>query len=140
MFNKSHCVISKIYCGDNPNLPPNTATQKYSRKGTRYECMKRGVGIGMWTEKKKNLPANSLQQITYVGEVFEENFVRNGMTNQQQLINKFKTLSPIEKQRLLEKCCKKRNGVVEYRAYNHVLLFLHDHDVRALPPCTIISE
>jgi len=139
-FDKSKCITSKIYCGDKNALPPNTATQKYSRKGTPHECLKKGFGMGMWTEKKKLLPATSLQHITYVGDVFEEHFKNEGMNTQAQLLQKFRALTRANKRNLLLRCCRKRNNVVDYRVYNSVLLFLHEHNVNDLPLCTDIIE
>lgn len=45
----------KFYCGDEDKIP-----DKYSRRGSRYECLKKGVGVGLYIvnkekeEKKKN--------------------------------------------------------------------------------------
>lgn len=37
-----------FYCGKAENVP-----DKYERHGSRYECLKRGFGAGMYSEKKK---------------------------------------------------------------------------------------
>ncbi len=37
----------RIYCGPNNNIPEN-----YDTKGTRYQCLRKGIGVGL------HLPAN----------------------------------------------------------------------------------
>lgn len=32
----------RIYCGDQPNLPPT-----YTDFGSRYRCLRKGVGVGL---------------------------------------------------------------------------------------------
>jgi hypothetical protein len=39
----------KIYCGDKHILP-----EGYDAKGTRYICLRKGVGAGIYTESRKN--------------------------------------------------------------------------------------
>ena len=36
---------------------------KYVKKGSPSECIKKGIGAGIYIEKKKNLTKNSLQNI-----------------------------------------------------------------------------
>ena len=39
----------KIYCGDQKIIPDG-----YDRRGTRFRCLQKGVGIGMGIEQKAN--------------------------------------------------------------------------------------
>ena len=55
-FNKNACIIRKLYCGDG-KIPKDTTVKKYSRKGTSYECLKKGFGIADWEHRKKDFPA-----------------------------------------------------------------------------------
>ncbi len=38
----------KLYCGNKKRTP-----KKYSRMGTRYECMKKGFGIGSYIQREE---------------------------------------------------------------------------------------
>ena len=138
-FNKSNCVIRKTYCG-NGNVPKDTSTQKYSRKGTPYECMQKGYGVSYWIQRKKTLSQNSLQQIIYIGPVFEKNFKKHKIYSQMSLINKLEPLSMTEKKKLLTSICKRKNGGIDQRAFNSVVLFLHQKRVKNLPSCKIVRE
>jgi hypothetical protein len=40
----------KIYCGDNDKIPED---EGYSRRGSRYECLRKGVGVGLYIISKK---------------------------------------------------------------------------------------
>jgi len=33
----------KFYCGDDDDIP-----KKYKRRGSRYECLRKGVGVGLY--------------------------------------------------------------------------------------------
>jgi hypothetical protein len=138
-FNKSNCIIRKIYCG-NGNVPKDTATKKYSRKGTNYECLQRGYGIADWEHRKKNLSQKSLQQIPYIGSAYEANFKKQKITSIDSLFNKIELLSAQQKKELLLKVCRKSTNAVDYKAFNSVLLFLHERRVKDLPQCKIVNE
>jgi hypothetical protein len=38
----------KFYCGNKKRTP-----KKYSRMGTRYECMKKGFGVGSYIQREE---------------------------------------------------------------------------------------
>ena len=38
----------KFYCGDKDEIP-----DKYTRRGSRVECLRRGVGVGMFLKEKE---------------------------------------------------------------------------------------
>jgi hypothetical protein len=53
----------KIYCGNKEELPPS-----YTEFGSRYTCLKRGVGIGLYVipkdkQFKRDVPDDSIQRI-----------------------------------------------------------------------------
>ena len=64
VFDKSKCIIKTVYCGKG-QLGPT-----HSRVGTPYECLQQGIGMIIYTEKKKSIPKKSLLQIKYVSEKF----------------------------------------------------------------------
>lgn len=39
----------KTYCGNSQVLPPD-----YVSFATPYACLRKGVGVGMWTQKRRN--------------------------------------------------------------------------------------
>ena len=140
MFNRSNCIIRKMYCGSKKTVPSG-----YSRKGTSYECLKKGFGISDWQHRKKSLSKNSLQQITYIGPVYEENFKKLGITTIPKLVSTLKTLSKQEKAKILKKACSKKypdskTRVVDQKAVNSVIIFLHDRGMTGLPNCVIVYE
>ena len=138
-FNKSNCVIRKTYCG-NGKVPKDTATKKYSRKGTPYGCLKKGIGVANWEHRKKSLSKTSLQQIPYVGPVFEANFKKKQIYSITSLVNKLQGLSAKEKRGVVVAACKRKNGSLDQRAFNGVVLFLHGRGVKNLPSCKIVKE
>ncbi len=131
--------MRKLYCGDS-TIPKDTATKKYSRKGTRYECLKKGYGTADWEHRKKNLTKTSLQQIIYIGPVYEANFRKKKIYSITSLIKKTENLSVKEKREVIAAGCKRKNGSVDQRAFNAVVLFLHERGVKNLPACKIVKE
>ena len=133
------CIVRKIYCGEG-SIPKDTNDKKYSRKGSRHECLKRGYGAALKQELMKTLPVNSLQRIKYIGPVYEKNFKKNKISSTKTLITKFNSLSKSEKNNLLKKICSRSNGVIDYRAFNSVVMYLYDHGVKKLPGCVLVNE
>ena len=138
-FQRSRCIIRQIYCG-NGKVPKDTRQKKYSRKGTQYECLKKGFGAGNWACLNKNLSPTSLKQIKYIGPVFETNFKKKRIYSTKSLVNKMKTLSAVQKRELLKAVCKRKSGGIDYRAVNSVILYLHSQKVGSLPSCRIVKE
>jgi hypothetical protein len=133
-FNTADCLIPKIWCGKTIIPPPG-----YYKSGTKYECFKKGMGVGTIQEKSKNLNPNSLQNIRYVGNYYEERFKLNKIKNINELITKVSPLSSKDKETLLKKILKNSDGKVDFRSYNSVLLFLNDKRIRNLPSCKKIK-
>ena len=136
-FRLADCAIPSVWCGKS-NTPPKTKPVdmiRYTRPGSRYECMQQGYGAGMYSEKKKGLPKTSLRQIKYVGEVYEANFKRNGISTITHLVNKLRGKSKSVIQNTIRKAVTKKGGVIDKKAYNHCLVYLYFHGVNALPSC-----
>ena len=138
-FSRSKCVIRKIYCGDGP-LPQSTATVKYSRKGTTSECLRRGFGAAAWAQKKGSLSRNNLQQISYIGPVYEKNFKKLKITTILKLLQEMAGKTAEQKKDIIIKACTRKNKTVDHRAVNSVILYLHDHNISDLPNCRIVKE
>lgn len=133
-FDVHRCKIKTFYCGKG-ELP-----EGYTRKGSGFECLKRGFGAGSWTEKKKDLPEKSLQRIKYVGPVYEKKFKEKKINNTDTLIAKLSTMSADKKKKFLEKIFTRKNNTIDYRGFNTVLLFLHAANVKKLPQCVVVEE
>jgi len=131
--------VRKLYCGDG-KIPKDTTSKKYSRKGTSYECLKKGYGIADWEHRKKALSKTSLQQIMYVGPTYEANFKRRKIYSITSLIKKTQNLSVTEKRELISSGCKRKNGAIDQKAFNSVVLFLHERGMKDLPSCKIVKE
>ena len=138
-FNKTACIVRRMYCGDG-KIPKDTATNKYSRKGSTYECLKKGYGIADWEHRKKDLTKTSLQQIMYVGPVYEANFRKKKIYSITSLVNKTTSMSAKEKRDLIAASCKRKNGAIDQKAFNSIVLFLHQRGLKNLPSCKIVKE
>jgi len=136
-FNREDCIIRTAYCGEGA-VPRDTLSKKYSRAGTRGECLQKGIGVGLAQERTKNIPANSLQKIMYIGPVYEEKFKTQKVRNLTQLKSVIATKE--NKRQFIERCCTRKTGTVDQRAVNAVLMYLHDSGVRDLPRCRVIRE
>jgi len=133
-FRVQDCIIPEIWCGDK-NTPPKKKDKIYYKIGTRYECMKKGIGAGMHIERNESLPIDSLQQIKYVGEKHELAFKRAGIKTISSLIREMKGRTSKEMEVILKKILSKSDGVVDGRAYNHVVLYLYKHGIANVPQC-----
>jgi len=139
-FNPDTCIIRKLYCG-NGNIPTNTfnSTHKYSKRGTPYQCLQKGIGMGVWTERHKQLFSESLLNITYVSETIEQNFKKENIETISQLLQKINSLNSQQINRLLNKICKEK-GTINHKAKNTILLFLYNQNIQNLPSCKFIKE
>jgi hypothetical protein len=143
MFNPSECSIPTVYCGKKKKIPTREkdADTHYIRKGTAHECVSKGFGAGINSERAKYLSKNSLQRIKYVGEIFESNFKKKNIYNTDMLIVFSKTLTTSGLKGFLEGVFIKKGGTIDRRAYNSTLLFLYRNGVYAnLPSCTLIKD
>jgi hypothetical protein len=142
-FDHRKCAIPTIYCG-NGNIPKRDydSDSFYYKRGTPYECMQKGYGTGSAIERKKTLAGTSLQQIKYVGEIYEEKFKEHGIDNLNDLIGYAKKHSKTDFaiENLLKNVFTKSNNVLDKKAYNSTLLFLYNKDsVLRLPSCKVID-
>jgi hypothetical protein len=127
-FNEALCHFeSNVWCGE--------GSKKGKKKGTSLECLKKGFGAGASRERKKLLPATSLQQIDYVGEKYEKNFIKNGIktTTQFRAFAAKSTAAKISEK--LKKIFVKKGGGIYVRGYNQALLWLYRHGIGKLPSC-----
>lgn len=129
-FDPRKCLIPTAWCGKGPLPPPAKRRDykqnvKYVREGTKDECLQKGVGAGVHIERKKSLAANSLQNIKYIGDVFEKRFQDEGIRTTTDLVARVNRLTKVQVKSLVEKVTTKKNGRIDHRAYNHVLLWLY---------------
>jgi len=132
-FDPDRCAVPCVWCG-NGVLPTRIQNnKKYTREGTKFECMKKGFGSGMYAERAKHLPATSLQNIKYVGNEYEGKFAQRNIKTIQDLRTKAKNKAALTK--VLKEVFTKSNGVLDKRAYNATLLYLYQHGIGNLPQC-----
>lgn len=133
-FREEDCLIPEIWCGES-SIPSRKKGKLYYKTGTRYECMKKGFGAGMYTEKRSNLPPVSLMKISYVEEKHEELFKKIGIKSTKQLVEEMRLRTSKEISYILTKILKKDNGELNEKAYNSVVLYLYRHGVGGVPKC-----
>lgn len=133
-FDKSRCKQPKAWCGKSKTIPDGY------KKGTRYTCLKQGIGAGMSIEKNKHLPVGSLQRITYIGDHHEQNFRKARILTTKSLVSKAQRLTTDGIKTWLNKVLVKKNGTKDQRAINSVLLFLYESGVRHTPSCTLLKN
>jgi hypothetical protein len=136
MYNIKKCTVKQVWCGKS-NVVPDP--EKYYKVGNKEECFKRGFGSGHYSEVNKTLPQNSLMRIPYVGEVMEQNFKNNGIQTLSKLVSKTKNMTSEQKDALLKKVLKNKDGKINTRAYNSVIIFLFNKGILSLPPCKTIK-
>jgi len=141
-FKLEKCYIPSIWCGDSRRPKKSTIGDKYKipsyyyKNGSRYECLKKGMGVGMIKGKKNSLPLTSLQHIPFIGEVYESKFKNKKIKSVTDLI-KFANTHTVKNIEKLLKEVLTRSGqrVVDYKAYNSVLTVLYQSGVANLPSC-----
>jgi hypothetical protein len=138
-FNKEDCIVRKAYCGNRNAPPADTREKKYSRVGTRVECLKKGFGAGSAQERSKGLRRTSLQTIDYIGPVYDARFRQRGVATLNRLITVMRPLTAIQKRTFLEYGCTKKNGAVDQKAVNALIIYLHDNGLE-VPVCHIVRE
>ncbi len=141
MYHRRDCAIPTVWCGDGKR-PGKKDVSYYYRTGTRGECLKKGVGVGMAIERGKSLPKTSLQTIKYVGEKYEAKFIsKHSIQTTTQLRTYTKSHTSIQLQVLLRDVFTRRTKGLDRRAYNSTLMYLHTGGVRKrnLPACERIS-
>ena len=133
-----NCAIPTVYCGKK-KIPSNTNEIKYTKKGSRDECLRKGFGAGQYSEKLKNLPSNSLQRIKYVGDKYETEFRRYGIGKTTTLIRKCSKQTKEQNTLMLKKIFLRKDGIVDKKGYNSTILFLSKNGVATSPTCLRIS-
>ena len=96
----------------------------YTKKGSPAECIKKGIGAGIYIEKKKNITKTSLQNIPYVGPVFEKNFKKHKISTIKKLLDTIEDMTTSQIKKLLTKVFTKSNGQVDNKGYNSTILYL----------------
>lgn len=137
MFRIGLCSIPEIWCG-NENRIPKGKGKRYTKVGSRFECLKKGYGAGFATGKKERLPPTSLQHIKYIGDVHEKSFKTSGIRTLGALEKKMKAKTPKSIELFLKSVLTKSDNVIDKRAYNSVLVYLYQHGNSRLPQCTKI--
>jgi hypothetical protein len=131
-FDPTRCVLAGPWCGDGDRP---VGDRKYSHTGTRSECLRRGFGAGTAIEKKKHLPADSLQRIPYIGATYERRLKRAGVDTLADLIE-YARRGKHDIKILLQAACTKKNKSLDKKAYNSALLYIFkEGGVRHLPKC-----
>ena len=128
------CIIPELWCGNSQN-PPNNRGKRYTRKGSSFECMKKGFGAGMYSERAKHIPEGSLMQLKYIGETYQEKFNQRGIHNITEFENSMRQASRELKRNVLTFVCTKINGVVDLKAYNSLIMHLYNRGIGNLPAC-----
>ena len=140
LFDESKCAIPSLWCGESDTVPTKRDGESYYyRAGSRAECLKKGIGAGTFIERKKDLPSTSIQQIKYVGEVYEKKFQKEGIRDLPQLVKVASGKSAADIETLIKRVVTKKGGGVDERAYNSILLYLYRHGKNNLPECISIK-
>jgi hypothetical protein len=139
-FNPDKCAIPTVYCGNEEKLPKRKKGDNiyYISHGTQYECLRQGIGVGISIEQNKNLPKTSLRNIKYVGEKYDNNFHNKKINNINSLVTYVKTHTQKDIKTLLTEVLTKKNGDLDKRAYNSILLFLYNRGFNNIPECNKI--
>lgn len=138
-FNPKKCLIPTSWCGagDMPTKADHKNNVKYTSLGSREECVQKGFGAGVHIERAKHLPEASLQRIKYVGEVFEKHFKAQGISDTKALLKFARGSNKAGIQKLVARVSTKKDGKIDHRAYNHILLWLYNNgiDSSKIPTC-----
>ena len=133
-FRRRNCAIPRLWCGNGKvNFRKKVNDGFYSREGTRYECLKIGFGAGK--HSLENPSSTSLKNIKYIGEIYEDSFRRKDIGSLKELKRVSKKMTVNDFKRLLQQILKKKDGTVDNRAYNSVLIYLDDVGIKKLPAC-----
>lgn len=134
-FNPSKCSVPRVWCGKGVKPRRRSNESYYSRKGKNYECLQQGIGAGLNQERRKSVPAASLKNIKYIGEVYEASFRRRNIRTLAQLA-RYARDNPVRLDDMLRRVLTRKNiDVLDERAYNSVLLFLYNRGIVDLPDC-----
>lgn len=138
-FIRDDCAAPTVYCGKG-KLPRKRIVYTgrypsyYTKKGNSYECLQKGIGAGTAIANGKKLKPSSLQNIKYIGPVYEAKFRKKGVRTLKGLEKKASSLGG-KLIKWLESVLIRKNGGVDRRAVNMTLLYLHDKGID-VPSCT----
>lgn len=139
-FDPKKCLIPTVWCGKGP-VPKNNKDYdkniKYTREGSKDECVQKGFGAGTYAERSKTLPEKSLQKIKYVGATYEKNFQDRDIEDLDDLV-RFARGSPTKSiKSLILEVTTKKDKKIDHRAYNHIMVWLYNNGVDAskIPKC-----
>ncbi len=136
-FDPSLCKIKKIWCGKTLAIPPSKANNYY-KIGSKYECLRAGFGAGRFSNQ--NLPESSLKNIRYIGKTYDKKFKNLGINTIDDLVFHLSFLPTISDfEVFLKNILTKKNGIVDLKAYNSMLLFLYNFGLQFLPACEQIN-
>lgn len=139
-FVLSNCDIPVVWCGESDKPPKKGKEGKYYYKtGSRTECLRVGFGAGTHIERNNNLPPKSLQQIKYVGEKHEKDFKAAGITDTSKLRKEMGKRTTAEMEKILKRILVRKDGVLDARAYNSVIVYLYKNGLGAVPACKKIK-
>lgn len=141
-FNYEECLIPSVYCGSNTTFPniDRVGGIRYERKGTAPECLKKGFGAGMMIERAKN-SKSVFKDIKYLDPKYIKNMSDDKETpvdTLSELMGRAQSLTTIEFNLFLRRNLVK-NGSLDKRAYNSVLMYLYNHGIDVLPRCEKID-
>lgn len=126
-----------MWCGKG-KMPKRKGDVIYTRRGTAYECLQKGIGSGIYSEKKKRLKPNSLRHISYLGEVYEKKMKKEGVKTLSDLRKKIKGLGAKKTAVFLKKIFTKSDKSLDKRAYNSTLVYIYRNGNDNIPKCTKI--
>ena len=129
------CRIPTVWCGNGKMPSTNPQGSKYTRPGTRKECLSKGFGAGMYSEKHKSISSESLGNLRYVGNIYIKNFGIFGVATLQDLETVAENVPSKTLQRMLEKVFTKSNGLIDTKAFNSTIYYLYERNLSDLPEC-----
>lgn len=133
-FDRKRCAIPTVWCGKG-NITTNFKNDRYyTTKGKRWDCLKKGIGVGM----AKNQDDTLVGSIPYVGKELSKKFRRKGFKTKQDLLDWCDDKDEGEIENILRKCCKNKNKSLNGKAYNSTLLWLYDNGIWWLPACELL--
>ena len=132
-FTIEECAIPTVWCGNRRRPEGIRNNSYYTRNGTRYECLRKGIGIGKYGNR--NLPEDSLQNIKYIGQTYDSKFSNEGITGIRSLKSHCRRESTSNTRNLLLRVFRKTSGGLDTRAYNSTIHYLYVNGCTKVPRC-----
>jgi hypothetical protein len=134
-FNIDDCLIPSVYCGNKRRIPRSSDYNRYTRRGTAYECLRKGIGVGIYQEKDRRNKRDSLRNIRYVGTYYADRFKDERIRDIPALKRRVGRMTEGGIKRLIERVATNRSGNIDKRTYNSVILYLYRAGHRNVPRC-----